>query len=115
MDVEIMRSAETSVLKLKGSWTIERTDELKHALLEALNGSEGIVIELEGLTDLDLSSIQLLCSAHRTSLRLGKRLALHEQKSEALKRIVRDAGFDRTIGCHKDPDKSCLWAGDWKS
>ena len=115
MDVEIMRSAETSVLKLKGNWTIERSNELKHALLEALNSGESIVIDLEGLTCLDLSTMQLFCSAHRTSLRLGKRLALHEQKSEILKRMVLDAGFVRTIGCHSDHKKKCLWIGDWKS
>lgn len=115
MDAEMMRSDETNVLKLDGSWTIERADELKCALLEALNGGERIVIELGGLTDLDLSSLQLLCSAHRMSLRLGKHLAFHKQKSENLKQVVRNAGFIRTIGCHKDPCKSCLWVGDWKS
>jgi anti-anti-sigma regulatory factor len=115
MDVEMMRSAETSVLKLTGGWTIERANELKRALLEALSGGERIVIELEGLTELDLSTMQLFCSTHRTSLRLGKHLAFHEQKPETLKRMVRDAGFVRTIGCHKDPHKSCLWTGDWKS
>ncbi len=115
MDVEIMRSAETNVLKLKGSWTIERANELKRVLLEMLNSCEHMSIDLEGLTDLDLSTIQLFCSAHRTSLRDCKQLALHERKSESLKQMVRDAGFVRALGCHKDPDKKCLWIGDWKS
>jgi anti-anti-sigma regulatory factor len=114
MDVGIMRSAEASVLKLVGNWTIERANELKGALLEALNSAESIVIDLEGLTCLDLSAMQLFCSAHRTSLRLGKHLALHGQESETFKRVLRDAGFVRTSGCHSDPDKKCLWIGDWK-
>jgi len=116
MDVETMRSDETVVLKLDGSWTIERANELKRALLDALNNGERIVIELKGLTDLDLSTMQLFCSAHRTSLRAGKHLAFHEKKSETFKRMALDAGFVRTLGCHKDPDKSCLWTGgSWKS
>ena len=40
MDVEITRSAEMNVLKLKGSWTIERANELKCVLLDMLNSCE---------------------------------------------------------------------------
>ena len=115
MDVEITRSAEMNVLKLKGSWTIERANELKCVLLDMLNSCERMAIDLEGLDELDLSTMQLFCSAHRASLRDEKYLALHEQKSQSLKRMVREAGFVRTIGCHKDPGKQCLWIGDWTS
>ena len=113
MDLETIRSKDSSVLKLKGNWTIERAGELKPALLEALNSSENIVIDLEELTDTDLSAVQLLCSAHRASVKLGKQLGIYGRRPEALKRIVRDAGLVRTIGCHKDPCKGCLWTGDW--
>ena len=115
MDVEMTRSAETNVLKLKGSWTIERASELKQVLLEMLNSCDRMSIDLEELTDLDLSTMQLFCSAHRTSLRDGKHFALQEPKSQSVKRMAREAGFSRTLGCHKDPYKKCLWIGDWKS
>ncbi|MGO8944155.1 MAG: lipid asymmetry maintenance protein MlaB [Syntrophobacteraceae bacterium] len=113
MDVELTQPAEASVLKLEGSWTIERANELKRVLLGILNRCERMIIDLDGITDLDLSTVQLFCSAHRTSLRNGKDLALHERKSQRLKQVVRDAGFVRTLGCHKDPHKSCLWIGGW--
>lgn len=115
MAVEMTRSGGTDVLKLKGSWTIERANELKRVLLEMLNSCEHMSIDLEELTDVDLSTMQLICSAHRTSLRDGKQLALHERKSQSLKQVVHEAGFVRTLGCHKDPTKKCLWIGDWKS
>jgi anti-anti-sigma regulatory factor len=115
MDLEMIGSSESTVLKLKGNWTIERAGELKPALLKALQSSDQIVIDLEELTDTDLSAIQLLCSAHAASLRLGKQLAFHHQKSEPFKRAVRDAGLARTVGCHRNPTTSCLWTGDWTS
>ena len=115
MDLEMTWSAEAGVLKLEGNWTIERAGELKAALLEAVNNSEHIVIDLGELTDTDLSAVQLLCSAHRTSARMGKRLALGERKPETLIRVVRDAGLRHTIRCHQDTCKSCLWTGDWTS
>ena len=113
MDLEISKSEDTVVLKLKGSWTIEHAGRLKASLQEVLAGNARIVIDLEELTDTDLCSLQLLCSAHQASVRLGKEMTLHERKPEPLRRIVRDAGLARTIGCNKNPDKNCLWMGDW--
>lgn len=115
MDVEMVQSNEECVLRLKGSWTIERAHELKQALIETLQGCDRIVIDSAALTDADLSCLQLLCAAHRTSLKFDKQLTLGEEKSEAFERVVRDAGFVRTLGCHKDPHKSCLWVGGWKA
>ena len=114
-NMDIVESPETRVLRLEGNWTVERAHELKRVLLEVLKSGHGVVIELEELVEADLSCLQLLCSAHLTSLRLGKHFALHEKKSETFKRMACDAGFVRTIGCHKDPYKNCLWIGDWKS
>ncbi|MDR3568917.1 MAG: STAS domain-containing protein [Syntrophobacteraceae bacterium] len=113
MDLEMTGSAETTILKIKGNWTIERSGELKPALLEALGKSERIVLDLEKVAAVDISALQLFCSAHRASLRLGKHLTFLEQKSEPLKRMVRDAGLVRTIGCNKNPNRNCLWTGDW--
>ncbi len=115
MDLEVTSSAEKTVVKLKEIWTIERTGELKIALQEALRNSEDIVIDVENLTSTDLCILQLFCSAHALSVKLGKSFALYEHKSEPFKTIVRDAGLVRTIGCHRNPNKNCLWTGDWKS
>lgn len=115
MDLEITRSGAASVLKLKGNWTVERAVELKPSLLEALNSSEHILIDIEDLEEADLSALQLLCRAHHESIRLGKQLAFQTLKSESLRRTVRDAGLVRTIGCHKNPKIGCLWTGDWTS
>lgn len=115
MHVDMVHSAEAYVLKLKGNLTIERAHELKQALLEALRNNDRIAIDLEGITDVDLSCLQLLCSAHRTSLRLGKQLTLHGEQSEIFKMAVRDAGFPRILGCHEDPERGCLWIGGSES
>lgn len=115
MDLEVRRTEDATVVKLNGNWTIERATELRPALLEALGSSGHILIDLEELTDADLSVVQLLCSAHRASVRLGKRLDLSERKAEPLKRIVRDAGLAGAPGCHEEPHKGCLWTGDWTS
>lgn len=112
MDVEKIGSAEKPVVRLKGRWTIERAHELRDMLTEALNDEGPIVLDVQELTDADLSCLQLLCAAHRSSLKLGKPLALHESKPEVFRQRVREVGFARNLGCHKDPFKSCLWLGE---
>jgi anti-anti-sigma regulatory factor len=112
MDIETLQAVEPCMLRLEGSWTIERAEELKSMLVAALAGNDHVIIDVGGVTEGDLSLLQLLCSAHRASLKGSKYFALHDNKSSAFKRVVHDAGYVRTLGCHQDPERSCLWTGD---
>jgi len=114
MGIKVVNLPETRVLKLEGSWTVRRAHELKQILTEALTNSESFVLETEALEEADISFLQLLCSTHRASLRLGKSFMLHDKKSMFFKQLVYDAGFKRNLGCHRDPHVGCLWIGEWE-
>jgi anti-anti-sigma regulatory factor len=111
---EVLPTAKQTILKLEGSWIIERARELKSVLIQSLKEYDRIIVDLEGLTQADLSFLQLFCSAHRTSLKLGKHFALDQNKPALVKKLVREAGYERTLGCHRDPCKSCLWKEGWE-
>jgi anti-anti-sigma regulatory factor len=96
-------------LRLTGDLTISRADEMKSALLESLKGAERIEIDLSSVEDADLSCLQLLCSAHRTSKHLGKFFRLCDNAADAFKQAVRSAGYARSSGCVLDADNQCLW------
>jgi anti-anti-sigma regulatory factor len=113
MEGEPLYSTDTYILKLEDRWTIERAHELKGVLVTALSGHDQVLIDIEEVTEVDLSFLQLLCAAHRTSLKKNKHFALRDRQSEAFSRVLRDAGYARTLGCHGDPYKSCLWKGGW--
>jgi len=115
MEAGTVETSKTQILRLEGSWTIERAGELKQVLAKALQDGEIVSIELDGLEECDLTFLQLICSAHGTSLKLNKQLWLQDNKSEPFKKVVRDGGFVRTLGCKKNPTKNCLWIGDWES
>jgi anti-anti-sigma regulatory factor len=115
MDERTEPSTKTRTLRLEGSLTIERAAELKQILLDAMRGGEDLKIELEDVADCDLTCLQLLCSAHRTSIKMKKQLMLADNKSELFKQATQDAGFVRTLGCPGDPNKTCLWTGGEKS
>jgi ABC-type transporter Mla MlaB component len=111
MNIETPQPAPGYTLKLEGRCTIERVNAIRHMLVEALGDHDRIVVDLEDITEVDLSCLQLLCSAHRASLDRNKQLVLHENLPDAFKKVVQIAGYVRTLGCHKDPAKSCLWRG----
>ena len=55
---------------VEGALRLPNTAELQQALVAALPEGESkpLVLDVSGATDLDLSGMQLLCSAHRTLL-----------------------------------------------
>ena len=115
MSYEIRESEGARVLSLNGKWTIERAGQLKALLMDAMSGADHVALDLGKGAEVDLACLQLFCSAHRTSLKGEKRLSWHCDPHEGFSKMVRDAGYSRTLGCHKDPCKNCLWSGGSES
>lgn len=115
MNFEIGNAGEFGVLELEGELTVSRADELRLALLRSFSCSDHIVLNLEKVTAVDLSCLQLLCSAHRTSLAVNKRITIASNRPEIFRRLIHAAGYSRHKGCVLDGDKGCLWAGGGNS
>jgi anti-anti-sigma regulatory factor len=77
------------ILRFTGDLTISRACEVKTALLESLKEAEGVEVDLSSVGEADLSCLQVLCSAHRTSKRLGRSFGLGDNASGAFKQAVR--------------------------
>jgi anti-anti-sigma regulatory factor len=100
---------ETKTLTLDGECTLDRAVELKAVLLEALKDGGDLLLNLEKVTAVDLSFLQLLCSAHRAALNNGNGFALCPSPSTALIEAAESAGFFRNMGCQDAPNKECLF------
>ncbi len=99
-------------LTLEGAATIDSAAELKKALLNGLDRSAELVVDCSGASVLDLSALQLLCSAHRTAVALNKKVTLAGVRAEVVNRAIEEAGFARNQACLLSPDKGdCLWIG----
>jgi hypothetical protein len=57
-----------------------------------------------------MSCLQLLCSTHRSAVRLRKHVAFSSTPSRIFCDAMCAAGFRRSKGCKLDTDRSCLWA-----
>lgn len=102
------QSAEDGLLALSGELLIENSSELKSALCEALASSPRLIVDLGKVTAADISSLQLLCSAHRSASLAGTSFRI-DQTGEAIRSIAENAGYScRTKGC-RFAIGICLW------
>lgn len=97
------------MLELAGKLTIARASELAASIGQSLAEEEHeVVLDLEKVTAVDVSFLQILCAAHRTARRDGKSLSVVAASPELL-RIVRTAGFERRQPCKRCAGDTCLW------
>jgi anti-anti-sigma factor len=111
MDFSIEQSGSVGVMTIGGELTVQHADELKAALMRSLDAVDHLILNFDRVTEIDLSCLQLLCSAHRTSAKLRKQLTIAGNHCNMLKQVIEAAGYSRHIGCAFDCNKSCLWMG----
>jgi len=104
----------TKFVMIGGEMTIRNAGEIRNALLVAFSEGEGVCLEMGKVTEVDLAGLQLLCAAHRTSMKDKKHFSISGIDNEAFKCIIQDAGFLRHTGCADDVNKTCVWTGGEK-
>ena len=98
-------------LVLEGSLTIENASAIRKKLISTLIREDKTVVCIDSDVPVDLSFLQLLCSAHRTASNLGKSFTLRHQSSGYFPAAVENAAYNRRKGCVHDRYGTCLWAG----
>jgi ABC-type transporter Mla MlaB component len=109
MAATLNESGGKAVLSLGGSLTLPFAEEMKKTFVKALVNADLVSIEFDDVGEVDLSCLQLFCSAHRSAVRLKKRIVLAGDAPQALKDAAEAAGYARLKGCRLDCDNTCLW------
>jgi anti-anti-sigma regulatory factor len=99
----------SGVLAFDGELTVKHGKEAREALIRALAEVDYVIINVESVTEIDTSCLQLFCSAHRTAERMKKKINLNGTLPDCLKEALKVAGYDRRTGCGFDHDCRCLW------
>lgn len=97
------------VITLEGPLTIQQAGEFKDTLMHSMECPELITLNLEKVSEIDISGLQILCSAYRTAVNGNKSMALTGGVPDAVKKAVEDAGFSCRGGCAAGPGKACPW------
>ncbi len=101
----------TGVVAISGRMTIEHAGEIRAALLEAFSRGDGVRLDLDGVSEVDLTGLQLICAAHISSIKRKMSFSVSTTASEPLISFVQNAGFLRHIGCSMDISQTCVWTG----
>jgi anti-anti-sigma factor len=99
---------EPSRLTIEGELVISRAHELKAALMDGFGERMTVELDLSKVSAIDISGLQVLCSAHRTALTKGGDLRISAMPTE-IALAVRNSGFARRVACLPDMDRCCLW------
>lgn len=95
MGIALEQEIEWSTIRLEGAIGIESAGELKEHLAQALGCGREIRISLEGATDLDVTTMQLLWAAGRAAKDTGIGFGLAGQEPQEIAAAFGDAGIDR--------------------
>jgi ABC-type transporter Mla MlaB component len=109
MGATLRQSGDTRIVLLEGDLTLPQAPELRTAFMKALVEADDVFIRFGNVGELDLSCLQLLCSAHRSAARLKKRVRFEGGIPKKLSDMADAAGYSRLKGCKLDTEKSCLW------
>ncbi len=103
------RSGSSGVLTFSGELTEGHIAEMRTALIQALTDVDRLQIDMNGVAGVDLFCLQLLCSLHRTSLKLNKRVNFVDSQLAKFREALEAAGYLRVMGCGLDRENSCFW------
>ena len=106
---KIEQSDKKKILTINGSATIENVDALKKLLIEMMDQTDNLMINIADISEIDVTFLQLLCSAHKTMISKNKNLTISESCSESLRKTINNSGYSQHKGCGLDKTDSCLW------
>ncbi|MDR3566562.1 MAG: STAS domain-containing protein [Syntrophobacteraceae bacterium] len=98
MRFELSGSGDAIILRLEGECTLESAIELQAVLTQGLDKSDKVLVDLEKVSEVDISCLQLLCSALRTSAKMGKQIAIAPNMSDRFARFAKDTGYMYALG-----------------
>ena len=96
---------------MAGSLTIENAAVIRKKLIAALIKEDALKVCIDADAAVDISFLQLLCSAHRTASKLGKSFTLGCAASGNFLKAGAGAGYFRKRGCAREREETCLWTG----
>lgn len=112
MSVDIQLDGGSARLNCKGEMTIVRIADFKKTIEDILPGSKEVFIDLMAVTDMDISFLQLLCSANKTFEQQKIPFSLKGNLTEMMQQILLDAGYDFDEKYSDTSCKNCFWKGE---
>lgn len=101
-----MSNAETELLCLDGDCGLRKSAELVAELQKKLAIDGDVVVDATAAAAADISTIQILVSAHKSALTAGKSLRVHVPLHGALGEVLVKGGFVAADGAALTPGEA---------
>lgn len=96
-------------ITMNADMTVANMQEIADALMNAMGKVERLELDLSRVGVTDVSGLQVICSAHRSSIELGSRLGISADMSGPFRAAAEGAGFLRPKECRFEKENNCLW------
>jgi len=102
----------STTITLAGDLTIESCGTLKQILSEAMDETPQIILNLKNLESIDLTCLQLICSACKTANAMGRGFECEGNTlPEAVSCFGKSLGAPQGLPCGDNSNKPCIWYG----
>ncbi len=91
--------------------TIENASEFSRLLREAFEATHVVAVEFDPQVEIDITGVQILCSACKSAAQSGKLFSYHGLQPQALADIITTSGAERRSACKHNNDSTCMWFG----
>lgn len=91
--------------------TIENASDFARIIHEALNSSKNVAIEFESALEVDITGLQLICSACKSAAAKGCSFSYHGRMPPSLTEMIVASGAARHAICRHNNDSTCIWFG----
>ena len=96
---------------LEGRLAIDTTPELLALLRSQISAVSRTKLNVAALTDVDLSGMQLICSACRTAQENGNSFNFSGGLAPCVQEAIIAVGLQRHTTCKHNTNNPCLWCG----
>jgi len=94
--------------------TIENAADFMLLLREGLDESPFVSLALEEGVEIDITGLQLICSACRTAVARDKTFSSHGPLPQSLEKVIVASGAQRNAVCKHNLNLNCIWFGGAK-
>ncbi len=91
--------------------TIENAADFMRLLAEGFEASQQVLLEFDPGVELDITALQLICSACRTAAARSRTFACRGPRPRSLEEIIEACGVRRHAACKQNMDLHCQWFG----
>ncbi|MDA8136697.1 MAG: STAS domain-containing protein [Desulfobacteraceae bacterium] len=99
-------------IKFTGPMGIAQANEVKAALVNSLSSCSRVTMDLRDVHEMDMSIVQLFCSANMSFEKSGKYFSITDKDMDSVTSLLTELGYDNNFGCSENPCKICLWKGE---